>query len=361
MTIPRIRMRTGLCPAVWLVLLGYLSVPAPAGAAAAPGAGERYEGGSTPAVVASAETRVPPAFPAARRAVPKPRRLHAGVVFGGGAWTSEDNDGFGTLGLSVGGYPRPRVRVDAIVAFDDIAFLPDSALGKAFRNAEAREVGLDLTARYDPPDADARIRLDPLVGVGAGTMFWNYADPVTVVDGAASRTVGYDGIFYFSFYGGDRLVVRDAPSLDRGLHSHRGHAALRPDHGERLEERSAPADRVREDPLRAELPGPLSGGDRSGRPRALLSGIGAHSTIVEPRPCQQRRHRVPAAPLLISLAAAFACSAVACRCRAGHARPQRFPAPRLQWPCVESKPAEQRETRAGLRRHVARRANPGYS
>jgi hypothetical protein len=213
MKISGMRTYTVLCHAVWLVLLACLPTPASARAGMLPGDG--YEGGPTPAVVAGAEAGVPPVFPAAHRADPKPCRLYAGLVFGGGAWTSEDNDGFGTLGLSLGGYARRRVRVDGIVTFSGIAFIPDSALGKAFRDAEAAEIGFDLTARYDPPDR-AILRIYPLVGVGAGTMFWNYAKPVTVFDDGAPRGVGYDGIFYLSFYGGVGTALAVTPYLTVG-------------------------------------------------------------------------------------------------------------------------------------------------
>jgi hypothetical protein len=200
--------------AAGLALLACLSSPASAGVERVRIDG--HDGGSTPAVADSAKVGVPPVFQAARRAAPKPRRLYAGVMFGGGGWFSEDNDGFGTVGLSLGGYPRPRVRVDGIVTYDDIAFVPDSALGKAFQDAEAAEVGLDFTVRYDPPDDKARLRIDPLVGVGVGTMFWNYAKPVTVIEDGAPRTVGYDGIFTFSFYGGVGATLVLTPCLTLG-------------------------------------------------------------------------------------------------------------------------------------------------
>jgi hypothetical protein len=186
--------------AVWLVLLAWL--PSPASAAAGRLPGEGYEAGSTSGVMTGAEAGARSGLPAALRAAPKPRRLYAGVVFGGGGWTSEDNDGFGTLGLSLGGYPRSQIRVDGTATFSGVAFLPDSGLGKAFRDAETAEMGLDLTARYDPLEDEAFIHIYPLVGVGTGTMFWNYAKPATVLDQGASRTVGYDGVFYFSFYAG---------------------------------------------------------------------------------------------------------------------------------------------------------------
>jgi hypothetical protein len=138
------------------------------------------------------------------------------VVFGGGPLGGKGYDGFGTAGLSLGGYPRPRIRVDGIATFSGVAFLPDSAPGKAFQDAEAAEFGLDLTARYDPPNDEALLRIYPLVGVGAGTMFWDYAKPVTVIEDGAPTTVGYDGVFYFSFYGGAGAALVLTPYLTVG-------------------------------------------------------------------------------------------------------------------------------------------------
>ena len=169
-----------------------------------------------PGMAPGAEAGVPPVFPAARRAVPQPRRLYAGLVFGGDPLSGRDYDGFGTVGLSLGGYPRPRIRVDGTARFSGVAFLPDSALGKAFQDAEAAEFGLDLTARYDPLQDETLIRVYPLVGVGCGTMFWNYAKPVTVIQEGARTTVGYDGIFYFTYFAGLGMALALTPYLTVG-------------------------------------------------------------------------------------------------------------------------------------------------
>jgi hypothetical protein len=131
-----------------------------------------------------------------------PRRLCAGVVAGGGGWTSEDNDGFGTFGITVGGHPRRWLRVDGMVTYDDIAFVPDSALGRAFRGARASEVALDVTARLDRGPSGARCRVYPLVGAGVGALYGIYASPVTVVEDGVRRSVDYDGVFYGSLYAG---------------------------------------------------------------------------------------------------------------------------------------------------------------
>jgi hypothetical protein len=169
-----------------------------------------------PGMAPGAEAGVPPVFPAARRAVPKPRRLYAGLVFGGGPLSGRDYDGFGTAGLSLGGYPRPRIRVDGTATFSGVAFLPEGALGRAFQDAETAEMGLDLTARYDPLQDQALLRVYPLVGVGAGTMFWNYAKPVTVIQGGAPTAVGHDGIFYFTYFAGLGMALALTPYLTVG-------------------------------------------------------------------------------------------------------------------------------------------------
>jgi hypothetical protein len=208
------RTRPAFRHAFCLVLLACLSSPASAGAVTM--SGEGHEGGPAPGLAAGTEAGVAPVIPAARPAAPKPRRLYAGLVFGGGPLSGRGYDGFGTVGLSLGGYPRPWIRVDGTATFSGVAFLPDSTLGKAFQDAEAAEIGLDLTARYDPPDDEARIRIYPLVGVGAGTMFWDYTKPVTVIEDGAPRTVGYDGIFFFSLFGGGGATLQLTRSLALG-------------------------------------------------------------------------------------------------------------------------------------------------
>ena len=44
--------------------------------------------------------------------------------------------------------------------------------------------------------------LYPEIGVGTGTLFWDYAKPVTVIENGAPRTLGGDQLNYFSVFGG---------------------------------------------------------------------------------------------------------------------------------------------------------------
>jgi hypothetical protein len=206
MKTPWMHRHPGPRHAICVVLVACLPSPTPAGAAPA----------RVPGMTAGAEATVTPVTPAEPSTAPKPRRLYAGVVFGGGPLGGGGYDGFGTAGVRLGGYLRPRIRVDGTATFSGVAFSPDSAVGRAFQDAEAAEIGLDLTARYDPPNGGALLRVYPLVGVGVGTMFWDYAKPMTVIEDGAPRTVGYDGIFYFSLYGGLGAALVVNPRLTLG-------------------------------------------------------------------------------------------------------------------------------------------------
>jgi hypothetical protein len=177
-----------VCHAAGLVLLGCLAPPGAGGATIMPGEGH--------------EAGVPPGFPTAHSAAPVARPLYVGLVFGGGSLNGGDYDGFGTLGLSLGRYLRPRVRIDGTVMTDGLGFKPQGTLGQAFTEAGAADVGLDVTVRYDLTKS-----LHLLAGVGAGSMFWNYTKPVTVIEDGTPRAVGYDGIFYGSFYGGAGMTL----------------------------------------------------------------------------------------------------------------------------------------------------------
>lgn len=162
-----------------------------------------------PAVSPGAEAAVTPVFPAARRAARQARPLYAGLVFGGGSLSGRDYDGFGTLGLSLGGYLRPRVRIDGMVTLDGLEFKQPGAISDAF--TEAGEMSLDVTLRYDLTRG-----IYPLAGMGVGTMFWDYTKPVTVIEEGAPRAVGYDGIFYGSIFGGAGMTLLSTRYLTLG-------------------------------------------------------------------------------------------------------------------------------------------------
>jgi hypothetical protein len=130
----------------------------------------------------------------------QPYRLFAGLVAGGGALGGRDYDGFGNVGLSFGGYPQPRLRVEGTGTLGGLSFTNQSFLGQAFKDPV--EANLDVTVRYYLTPDRTFMGLYPLAGLGTGTLFWDYAHPVTVIENGRTRTLDGDRINYFSVFGG---------------------------------------------------------------------------------------------------------------------------------------------------------------
>jgi hypothetical protein len=128
----------------------------------------------------------------------KTHRLFGGLVLGGGALGGREYDGFGAFGLSVGGYPEPRVRVDATVTGAGLDFKEQAYLYQAFQSPA--EISLDVTVRFYLTPDRTFVGVYPLAGIGTGTLFWDYAKPVTVIEDGVPKQLDSDDINYFSFY-----------------------------------------------------------------------------------------------------------------------------------------------------------------
>jgi len=142
----------------------------------------------------------PPAARAAR--IPQGRRLPvlASIVAGGGTLGGTDYDGFSTVGIALGGYPSQRTRVDVLGTINGVNFKGEGLLGEAFKNAA--ELSLDLTVRYYLTEDHTLMGFYPEAGIGTGTLFWDYARPVTVIENDAPKTLSDDRLNYFSLFGG---------------------------------------------------------------------------------------------------------------------------------------------------------------
>jgi hypothetical protein len=149
-----------------------------------------------------------------RAPMPKTRPLFVGLVGGGGAFGGQDYDGFTAGGLAFGGYPQPQVRVDGTVTFNDITFKNHGYLGQAF--TEAGEMNLDVTVRYYLTRDRTFMGIYPLAGIGTGTLFWDYARPVTVTENGADKTLTEDQLNYFSFFGGAGMSLMQTRWLHLG-------------------------------------------------------------------------------------------------------------------------------------------------
>ena len=145
---------------------------------------------------------------------PRTRPLFVGLVGGGGALGGHDYDGFAAGGISFGGYPQPQVRVDGTATIIGVNFTGEGLLGQAFRNAE--ELNLDVTVRYYLTKDKTFMGIYPLAGLGTGTLFWDYAKPVTVTENGAPRTLGDDRVNYFSFFGGAGMSLMQTRFLHVG-------------------------------------------------------------------------------------------------------------------------------------------------
>jgi hypothetical protein len=131
---------------------------------------------------------------------PRNHRLFANLVLGGGALGGREYDGFSTLGLAVGGYPEPRMRVDGTATINSLAFSDEAYLYESLR--EPVELNLDVSFRYYLTPDRTLMGLYGVAGLGTGTLFWDYARPVTVIEDDAPKTLSDDRLNYFSFFGG---------------------------------------------------------------------------------------------------------------------------------------------------------------
>jgi hypothetical protein len=169
---------------------------------------------SAPGIAPGTEPGVAPVAGVPRPPTRKTHPLFVGLVGGGGALGGQDYDGFTAGGLSVGGYPQPQVRVDGAITFNDVRFTNQGYLGQAF--TEAGELNFDVTVRCYLTRDRTFMGIYPLAGLGTGTLFWDYARPVTVTENGAPRTLSDDRINYFSFFGGAGMSLMQTRFLHLG-------------------------------------------------------------------------------------------------------------------------------------------------
>jgi len=123
-----------------------------------------------------------------------------GLVAGGGTIGGARYDGFGEFGLFLGIFATPRLRIDALGTVSPIQFANQTLAGQSFRNEF--DLNLDLTARYYLTASHTFVGVYPLAGMRMGTLFWDFATPVIVIEDDEPRTVKSDRIDHMSFYGG---------------------------------------------------------------------------------------------------------------------------------------------------------------
>jgi hypothetical protein len=122
------------------------------------------------------------------------------LVLGGGSIGGPRYDGFGEFGLEIGAWPASRFRLDLLGSVSPIQFSDETIAGQSFNNEF--DLNLDVTARYYLTPSHTFMGAYPMVGVRAGTMFWDFAKPVTIVEDGVSSQVKSDYINHFSLYAG---------------------------------------------------------------------------------------------------------------------------------------------------------------
>ncbi len=137
-----------------------------------------------------------------------------GLVGAGGALGGRIYDGYGFLGISVGGFVGPHLRVDGIASFGGFDFTDESVLGHHLK--DPIELNLDVAVRYYPTAGHTFMGLYALAGAGTGTLFWSYATPVLVEEDGELKKVDTDQLNHFSLFGGAGISLVQTRHLHVG-------------------------------------------------------------------------------------------------------------------------------------------------
>jgi hypothetical protein len=151
-------------------------------------------------------------------------RLHLGLVVGGGTLGGQSYDGYGLVGIDVGVYFGSQVagaaagrwRTDIVGTIGLPRFAGESIAGESFDNEV--ELALDVSARYYLTPGHTFVGAYPLAGIRFGTLFWDYARPLTVIENGELRTIKADYINYFAFYGGMGVSLVQVRHMQLGTH-----------------------------------------------------------------------------------------------------------------------------------------------
>jgi hypothetical protein len=140
--------------------------------------------------------------------------LVLGLVTGGGSLGGTSYDGYGMIGIDVGGYLSKRLRVDLIGSVGGVNFTGQSVAGQSFQNEF--ELALDFTTRYYVTPPHTFTAFYPIGGVRLGTLFWDFAKPITITENGQDREIQDDQVGFLSFYGGAGVAFMQIRHLHVG-------------------------------------------------------------------------------------------------------------------------------------------------
>jgi hypothetical protein len=186
---------------------------------------KRLDTGQSTPVAAGVEVDVAPGYdePAAEEPLPRfhppGRRIRPlfGAVGTMGFFASSDQTGFTGGGLTVGAYQTGRLRWDVVLLANDATFASNAPANRALRNAIDLEA--DLTGRWYLTHAHTVSGVYALAGLGTGTLFWDYANPVPVVRDGGTITVTDDRLNHFEAFGGVGVGLLQTRHVRLGLNA----------------------------------------------------------------------------------------------------------------------------------------------
>jgi hypothetical protein len=182
-----------------------------------------------PPVAVEIEVGVPPAPPPEHALAPPGRAIAAieeprpapvrhrplfGLCFSGGALGGTDFDGFGSFGITGGDYVVGPWRLDLLASLGGIEFKGESKLGQAF--IDAFELQLDLTGRYYLTPHHTFVGVYGIAGLSTGTLFWDYAQKLPVIQDGELKEVSDDRLNYFESYAGAGSTIMQLRHLQMG-------------------------------------------------------------------------------------------------------------------------------------------------
>jgi len=97
------------------------------------------------------------------------------------------------------------MRFDIAGVFSPIQFAGESIAGQSFKNEF--ELAVDISGRFYVTSPNTFVGVYPIIGMSIGTLFWDYNQPVTILEDTGTRQVSTDYINHFSFYGGAGMSV----------------------------------------------------------------------------------------------------------------------------------------------------------
>jgi hypothetical protein len=143
-------------------------------------------------------------------------RMVFGLVGGGGALGGASYDGYGMGGIDLGAVSGGRWRTDLIGSVGGVSFAGPSVAGQSFTNEF--ELALDVTVRRYLTPSHTAFGLYPIAGTRFGTLFWDFAQPITVIEDGQPRQIESDQVDFFSLYGGAGASFLQVRHFTLGAH-----------------------------------------------------------------------------------------------------------------------------------------------